>query len=220
MPLVSTTRFTIRLKNLLVCGWMAWAVLPAVSQSVTARTLACTRNGKEIGSETISVDRNAERSTMKMSVHLQVKMLGITVYRFDQDSSETWTADQFQELTSDTSDNGKHHSLHVRRQGTVLQLKADQKDSTIDPASLPASFWYEPHFHTATLIHNVDGHLMHVMAQRVGTETLSIGGAEVEANHYRLSGDLTDDLWFDSGGVIVQRRSTSPDHSVIQFTMR
>jgi hypothetical protein len=54
----------------------------------------------------------------------------------------------------------------------------------------------------------------------MGVEKLFIGGAQVDANHYRLSGDLTDDLWFDAGGVLVQRRSTFPDHSIAQFTMR
>ncbi len=170
--------------------------------------------------ETISVDRTSRHTTAKMSVHLQVKMLGITVYRFEQDSTETWNGDQLDELSSDTTDNGKRHTLRVSRQGSSLQRDADSMVSTITPDSLPATLCLEPHFQTATLIHSVDGHLLHVTAQKVGMERIPIGNTQAEVTHYMLSGDLTDDLWYDADGTLVQRRSTATDHSVIQFTMR
>lgn len=145
---------------LLVYGLMGFATQPAVSQTVASRTLLCTRNRKEIESELISVERGTEHTTTKIGVHLQVKILGITAYRFDQDSIETWASSRLEELRSDTSDNGKHHALQVRRRGTTLQIVADGTSSTIGPESLPASLWYERHAETATLIHNVGGHLL------------------------------------------------------------
>ena len=86
-----------------LCALMGRTVCPATAQSAHSRTLICTHNGKEIGSETISVDHTMNGLNVKMSVHLQVKLLGITVYRFDQDSAETWIGNQFETLTSDTS---------------------------------------------------------------------------------------------------------------------
>ena len=33
---------------------------------------------------------------------------------------------------------------------------------------------------------------------QIGRETVSVGGEDVEATHYRLVSDLTVDLWYDN----------------------
>jgi hypothetical protein len=203
------------LAGLIACG----SALPraACAQAASARTLLVTRNDKEIGTETISIERQAERLVVNLAVHLQVKMLGMTVYRFDQDSAETWSGDRLERLTSQTLDNGTRHRISVSRRAAALEMQADQTSSSIAETTLPGSQWYEPHFANATLIHNVDGRLLHVTALRLGTETLRLGEAQIEARHYRFSGDVTDDFWFDGDGVLVKRRLTASDHSVIEF---
>jgi hypothetical protein len=184
-----------------------------------SRTLIVTRDGKEIGAETISIEHQAERLIVNLAIHLQVKMLGVTVYRFDQDSTESWSAGTFQELSSRTSDNGSQHRVQVSRQASALQMQADRKLTSLDLGSVPGSQWFEPRFQSATLIHNVDGHLQHVTVRKLGTEQIQAGKAWIEARHYRFSGDLSDDFWFGADGLLVQRRLTAPDHSVVQFTL-
>jgi Family of unknown function (DUF6134) len=203
----------------LLMGVFGGCAQAADPQALSSRTLIATRNGKEIGTETITIERRPERLLVTLGVHLHVMMLGVTIYRFDQDSTEAWGGDKFERLTSQTSVNGVQHRVEVSRQATSLQMQADRTDLLIDEASLPASQWYEPHFERATLIHNVDGHLLHVTAQRVGSEKIQVGAALIEVRHYRFSGDVTDDFWFDADGVLVQRRLIASDHSVVQFTM-
>jgi hypothetical protein len=213
-PAAHRPKLIAALGALLACsGWTPGAC----AQTASARTLLVTRNDKEIGTETISIERQAQRLVVSLAVHLQVKMLGMTVYRFDQDSAETWSGDRLERLTSQTSDNGTRHRISVSRRAAVLEMQADQSSSSIAETTLPGSQWYEPHFANATLIHNVDGRLLHVTAQRLGTETLRLGETQIEARHYRFSGDVTDDFWFDSDGVLVKRRLTASDHSVIEF---
>jgi hypothetical protein len=203
----------------LLVGVFGVCAQAADPQALSSRTLIATRNGKEIGTETIAIERKPERLLVSVGVHLHVMMLGVTIYRFDQDSTEAWSGDTFEELSSQTSVNGVQHRVDVSRQSTSLRMQADRTNLLIDEASLPASQWYEPHFERATLIHNVDGRLLHVTAQRVGTEKIQVGAALIEVRHYRFSGDVTDDFWFDADGVLVQRRLIASDHSVVQFTM-
>jgi hypothetical protein len=199
-----------------VSGTATWG---APGPETLSRTLIVTRDGREIGAETISIEHQAERLIVSLAIHLQVKMLGVTVYRFDQDSTEAWNAGTFEELSSRTSDNGAQHRVQVSRQASALQMQADKKSVSLDQGSVPGSQWFEPRFQSATLIHNVDGHLLHVTVRKLGTEQIQAGGAWIEARHYRFSGDLSDDFWFGPDGLLVQRRLTAPDHSVVQFTI-
>jgi Family of unknown function (DUF6134) len=193
--------------------------LQAAPEALWTRTLLATRNGQEIGTETIAIERRPEHLRVSLAVHLQVKMLGMTVYRFDQDSTETWSGDELEELSSQTSDNGVKHSVQVHRDGATLDLRADLASSSVAQTSLSGSQWYEPHFESATLIHNVDGRLLHVTARKLGTETIRVGAVQIETRHYRFSGDVSDDFWFDTEGLLVQRRLVAHDHSVVQFTL-
>ncbi len=203
---------------LLMVGLLEW-VHAATPSAADSRTLIVTRNGREIGAETISIERQPERLLVNLAVHLQVKILGITVYRFDQDSTEAWRDERLEQLSSQTLDNGVQHRVQVSRQAATLQLQADHASLAVDATSLPGSQWYEPRFHSATLIHNVDGRLLHVTAQQLGTEKIQLGRAQIEAHHYRFSGDVTDEFWFDADGVLVQRRLIASDRSVVEFTL-
>jgi hypothetical protein len=207
----------VKIAAALACGIAGWSPAAAEQTAVT-RILVITRNGSEIGRELISVERTPERTVAKVSVHMQVKLLGLAAFRFDHESTETWRGGEFEELTSQTTTSEAHHSLQVSRQAASLQVQADQVSRSINAAGLPASLWYEPHFREATLIDTADGHLLHIVAQEMGTEKIPVGGALIEARHYRLSGDLKDDYWFDADGVLLQRRSAGGKNSGVQFT--
>lgn len=215
---------TIRNSVIRAISWIGLfcSLLPqqGAAQSSTTRTLIALRNGHEIGNETISITRSAVGTAAKIAIHLQVKLLGVTVYRFEQTSTEIWSKDRLDELTSETSDNGKPHNVHVHRDGSSLKVDADHSSSLVDSAALPATLWHEPQFRDATLIHATDGQIVHVKAQKLADEKIRAGNDIVIAAHYRLDGDLPEELWFSSDGIVVQRRTILKDHSVLELTTR
>lgn len=154
------------------------------AQSSKTRTLVAMRNGHEIGSETISITRSEVGTTAKIATHLKVKLLGVTVYRFEQASTEVWSKDRLDELASKTSDNGKPHNVHVHRDGSSLKVEADNSSSLVDSAALPATLWFEPQFRDATLIHATDGQIVHVKVQKLADEKIKAGNDIVVAAHY------------------------------------
>jgi hypothetical protein len=214
---------TIRYSVIRAIFWISLFCSPlpqGEAQSSTTRTLVAMRNGHEIGTETISVTRSEVGATAKIGTHLQVKLLGVTVYRFEQASTEVWSKDRLDELTSETSDNGKAHNVHVHRDGSGLKVDADHSSSLVDSAALPATLWHELQFRDATLVHATDGQIVHVKAQKLADKKIEAGKDIVVAGHYRVDGDLPEELSFGSDGILVQRRTLLKDHSVLELMTR
>src|SRR5215510_8309528 len=82
--------------NLRALVALALAVLgaaPTAAQPVPAEgrlDYAIMRSGDQVGTHTITFRREGDRVIVDIAVDAQVRVLGITAYRFNQRSSETW----------------------------------------------------------------------------------------------------------------------------------
>ncbi len=54
-------------------------------------TFAVMRNDDRIGTNTIDVENNGLQTSVQTVTHVEVKVLFLTVYRFDQTETERWT---------------------------------------------------------------------------------------------------------------------------------
>src|SRR5690242_4345370 len=56
----------------------------------TTLSFAVTRNGEQIGSTTVKLQRNGEQTIAETATNVQVKIAFITVYRYQQRLTERW----------------------------------------------------------------------------------------------------------------------------------
>ena len=54
----------------------------------------------------------------------------------------------------------------------------------------------------------------------MGKETVKTETATVEADHYRLSGELDRDLWYDTAGRLVKVQYQTADGDTFEFIRR
>ena len=47
-----------------------------------------------------------------------------------------------------------------------------------------------------------------------------VGGAERQAEHYKLTGDLARELWYDGDGVLRRVRFQAEDESTIEYVLQ
>ncbi len=186
----------------LVVGVSAALATPSVPAS-NALTFDVIRKGKDIGDYTIRFQPSGNALTVRLKTDVAVKVLGITAYSFTQDSTEHWTGGKLTALSSVTDDDGEQHSI---------KLGAS--------AILPASLWNAAIVKATKAINTIDGRKMNIRVTRIGAEKVKTGHGTVAATHYRLSGDLARDLWYDADGVLVKVAFVGDDGSKVEYRLR
>ncbi|MDZ4139844.1 MAG: DUF6134 family protein, partial [Erythrobacter sp.] len=163
------------------------------------------RNGKDIGDHSYSFTGNPADLTVKVHTDVAVKLplVRINVYSFTHVSTETWKNGKPAGLSSTTDDDGTPNKLAL---GTV--------------AALPASLWSNDIAGQTRLLNTIDGHVMAVKVADLGAEQVQVAGGKVKAEHYRISGELARDVWYDDAGLLARLVMTADDGSIVTYVRK
>src|SRR5437660_1229280 len=126
--------------TLLLAASLGSTAANADSGTVTMN-FAVTRDGQQIGSNTIQLRHNGAETTVQMVTHVQVKIAFVTVYRFEQTETERWVDGQLMALNAVTDDNGTMHRVKATRTNDKLAIEADGKTNEVSGNTIPASLW-------------------------------------------------------------------------------
>lgn len=160
------------------------------------------RKGKDIGDHAYAFSGTKQALVVRVTTNIAVKvpLIGITAYSFDHSSVESWSGDKLKRVRSATNDDGTPHQLDTAGKGL-----------------LPASLWDEDIVRQTRLLNTIDGHVMSVRVSDLGMESVATKRGKVSAHHYRLSGDLKRDLWFDAEGNLAHVAFTADDGSQVSY---
>jgi len=160
------------------------------------------RKGKDIGDHSyrFSGSKNAFSVNVATDISVKVPLIRINAYSFKHDSVEQWESGSLKALSSETNDDGTPH-----------QLRTQAKDA------LPASLWNDDIVHSSKLMNTIDGKIMSVRVVDLGLESVGTKQGKVNAHHYRLSGDLARDLWYDGDGNLARVAFKADDGSTVTY---
>ena len=173
-----------------------------------------------MGRHVIDFNRQGDSTKVNITTHVAVKLAFITVYRFDHSGFESWKGNHLLALKSNTYDDGTSHQLAVSAAGDHLNIAADGMQSAASAAILPASLWQASTVRQSSLLNTLDGTVMRVAVQDEGEDRLTASGREVPAHHYKISGGLDRDLWFDQSNTLVRMQFAGKDGSDIVYQLR
>lgn len=202
-------------------------------------TFVASRNGKAIGTHSLTFASKDGQRTVTTSIDLAVKIVGITAYRYSHRSREVWDGTRLQSLASQTDDNGKRLALRIARAGDKLEIERGEmapalqaaildqglpRDQAIRESApgtlLPTSHWNMRQTAQSVLINSQTGLQANVAVANLGRESVQTSARTIEATHYRYSGDMRLDQWFDDKGRWVKAIFTAPDNSTIEYTLQ
>lgn len=168
-------------------------------------TFEVMRKGKDIGDHSyrFSGSPGAFSVTVATDIAVKIPLIRTTVYSFKHSSVETWKGDKLKGLSSKTNDDGTPHKVNIG--ATSLQ---------------PASLWNEDIVRSSKLVNTVDGKTMSVRVTDMGSETVKLKRGKIAAHHYRLSGGLKRDLWFDGDGNLAHVSFTADDGSTVTYVRK
>lgn len=179
-----------------------------------------TRNGAPIGSQIYRIDRQGRHVVVDIHTDIDFRLLWIPVYRFRHESREIWDGDRLIRMVSNTDDNGNPVALDVRAEGRVLKVGGEAGPAEVDSSAVPASLWNSVVVERQRLLDTVTGTVLATKVAFLGDEVLTVAGKSVQTRRYRLSGDYSRDLWYDSGdGSLVRVLFEARDGSEVEYVL-
>jgi hypothetical protein len=197
----------------------ALAVAATAAAPAPAETLrfAIMRNGDQIGTHAIEINRKGVETSVRITTDLAVKVLFVTAYRLQHDATERWVNGPLVAFDSTTDNNGTRHKVSVTRSTAGLQVEADGKTSRLDQNALPASLWNPELMRRKMALDPQDGQADPIAVTDDGMENLSFGTRMVKAHHYGIKGRYTQDVWYDERERLVQIKLIASDGSEISY---
>jgi len=178
------------------------------------------RNGSKIGTHVYKFQSTENRQKIEIITDIKVKIAFFTAYEFEHEATEEWIGDDFVGTKSITNDDGKNLKLDVIKSASGFVVRRDGKLRDVEPGIMPASLWNPETVRHSVLLNTLDGSEMNVTVENLGTEKVDVNGNIVPATHYKLTGDLERELWFDTKGTLSKVRFTGDDGSDIQYVLR
>lgn len=180
-------------------------------------------DGKPIGTHTFEVNAGAaDARSIKSQASFDVRLLGITLYRYRHRAEEQWQGGCLHRIDALTSDNGRE--LAVRGERAVEGFRLDApKAQDIGTACVTTYAYWDPDqlLTQRELLNPQTGKLDAVRIEALGEEQLAVRGGRQTARRYRLLGDELDiELWYAMDGRWLQLASTASGNRKLLYRLR
>jgi Family of unknown function (DUF6134) len=155
-------------------------------------------DNKKIGQFHVRVSRAQAGEIEELRARASVTMLGINLYEFTNDLTQTWRDGELQQLQGVADDNGKKYNLQLTRQATQYSGSVNTKPVTLPIKAFPNSIWHYGIVNQSLLFNEVDLQLLKV-STTVGPDTVEFNKQKIPAQRATIKGDFTATVWFDQG---------------------
>lgn len=182
------------------------------------------RNGKPVGTHRLELARQGELTQVRVESRIDVKVLGIPVYRLRYQADETWDAQGLLQLDVTADKGGEALRLSGRRDGRLFTWTTN--DGSRRDAALPlypTNHWNAGVLEQEQVLNTLTGVVNQVEIARLGEERLmlpSASGASVVADRFRYSGGLRLESFYDRSGRWLGMRFAADDGSTIEYLCR
>jgi hypothetical protein len=179
-----------------------------------------TRQGDDIGTQSVEFIRNGDELTVRTRVNIAVTMLGIPLFRFTHAAEEQWQGGRLVRITSQTNDDGEARRVDLRLDGDRLRGTYNGRAVNYAGDLIPASLWHPETVHRSVLLDPIKGRDRHVAIADKGEEPIKVKGQTVTAHHYSMTGEIMREIWYGPDGQVVQVRFPAKDGSQITVALR
>ena len=199
-----------------VIGSSADAGLPVPLDNTLAFRLM--RHGTPIGTHTMNFHRDGDALTVDIAVDVLVKFGPIPFVRYTHRNQETWRRDRLAGFVSQTYRNGTKMHVLARRIDAGVAVDGSGTSPYVAPENALATTHWNSRMLRGPMIGTQDGMLVHPAVSLEPDEWIRLAsGEKIPSRHYKLSGDLNLELWYDHNDTWASMRFTVDDGSVISY---
>ena len=151
---------------------------------------------KKIGQFHVRISRAETGEIEELRARASVSMLGIRLYEFTHDLTQTWRAGELQKLSGNADDNGTKYDLQLTRGATDYSGEVNGKPVTLPIEAFPNSIWHYGIVDHSLLFNEVDLKLLKVTTTK-GNDTVELDKRKIPAERVAIKGDFAATVWFD-----------------------
>jgi hypothetical protein len=158
------------------------------------------RDDAPLGHHRVVFRREAEDLQVEIDIQLEVKLAFLTIFRYSHSNREVWRDGRLVSIDTKTDDDGDSYWLRGRAGEAGFEVEGSG-GSFLAPADImPTSYWNVETVTKTRLLDTQRGRLIDVDIAPTASEVVSVAGQAVEAQRYRMTGDLELDLWYAADG--------------------
>ena len=151
---------------------------------------------KKIGQFHVRINRAETGEIEELRARASVSMLGIKVYDFTHDLTQTWRDGELTHLQGRADDNGTKYDLQLAREAKNYTGKVNNKAVTLPLEAFPNSIWHYGIVDHALLFNEVDLKLLKVTTTQ-GNDTVEVDRKKIPAQKVTIKGEFAATVWFD-----------------------
>ena len=144
---------------------------------------------------------------------------GLYQYKYSYSGTETWHKGRLVRLDSNCNDDGKRFTVSARADGNALRVTVNGQEQLFPADVWTTSCWRLPdprHRHgTLTLLDVDSARQLAGNMEHAGTSRVNVAGQGQDCVHYRVTGDVHLELWFDAQGQLVRQESVEDGHQTV-----
>lgn len=158
------------------------------------------REGHHFGHQAVAVVLENGQLAAKSQADLRAALGPVTLFNYTQRCDEIWREGALVNLSCATRQNGRGQTVQASLAGDRLEVHGVSGRATFPAGVLPTSWWTRPPLNTSVMLNSQNGARLPVRVTFLGHDTLQIQGQRIAADHIRVQGTLSVDLWYDAQG--------------------
>ncbi|MFZ0838222.1 MAG: DUF6134 family protein [Xanthobacteraceae bacterium] len=196
-------------------------LLLGMATQASAETIrfAIVRNGEQIGTHVVEINRAGPETSVKIATDLDVKVLFVTAYRLQHRATEKWVEGRLVAMSSNTDNNGTRHRVSVSETPAGMEIHADGKSSKADNSLVPGSLWNLELLHRKVMLDAQDGQILPLAVVDHGSQQVTVKSRVVKAHHYTLKSKWVQDVWYDDQDRLVKASLIASDGSEVLYQL-
>lgn len=176
------------------------------------------RKGDKIGTHKIRFRQNGDTLTVTVDIDIRIKVAFITAYKYIHRNEEVWRNGRLVSLKTVTDDDGKLYRVTGTAAGSSFVTTGTMGRHVFDATTLPSSYWHPRTRQAKVMINTQSGRPLKVSVAPLGSDTVRTADAALSARRYRLTGDMSLELWYAPSRELAKIRfKAEADGSIISY---
>lgn len=191
---------TINRRHFMGAGALALlAPLPALADG--PRVFDLYRGRSKIGSQTLTVNRTGDQVNVSVSIDIDVRIMGLSAYRYQLESRETWLRGALQTLSARTNDNGSDEQVVASAVSGGVRVEGTAYEGVVSGNPATTTYWTQAFLERPVWISTQNGYPLDVQATKAGTVEVPTPTGPTTAVAWNVRGDIGRlDLFYDRNG--------------------
>lgn len=186
-----------------------------------------------IGYHHFQVKQKDKQRHIISKAKFDVKLLFLSVYKYDHENTEVWNNKCIKKLSSKTDNNGEFNfvNLHnndasdknnnIDNEVNITVVETSRGKQTFNRCIRSFAYWDLQLLKTDKVLNTQTGELVDIELNHIGPDTITLNGKDVVSEHYRLTGENIEiDLWYSMNNRWLALKSKTENGKNIYYKLQ